>query len=223
MYLGRSKEAVELLEQLEKEQPGKYFIAANLGTAYELSGDNEEASRWIKEGIRRNPDSHEGTEWLHVKILEAKIAQQKEPRYFEQHSVLELLPEKIGEEIIVGEKRLSPKQLGEAIQHQLVERLQFVKPSDPAVASLLFDYAAIEAATKTLESAKDLLQMAIAYGYPPEKVQPLLKFYDRRIAWRKTKQYGFYALLGAAIIGLLGVLYKRGIFVLSARDLKRPR
>src|SRR5690349_1631764 len=36
MYLGRSKEAVALLEQLEKEKPGQYFIAANLGTAYEL-------------------------------------------------------------------------------------------------------------------------------------------------------------------------------------------
>lgn len=26
--------------------------------------------RWIREGIRRNKDAHEGTEWLHVRILE---------------------------------------------------------------------------------------------------------------------------------------------------------
>src|SRR5262245_12116318 len=47
MYLGRNQEAVALLEQLEKEKPGEYFIAANLGTACELSGNNEEALRWI--------------------------------------------------------------------------------------------------------------------------------------------------------------------------------
>jgi hypothetical protein len=46
MYLGRSNEAVELLQRLEAEQPGQYFVAANLGTAYELTGKNEEALRW---------------------------------------------------------------------------------------------------------------------------------------------------------------------------------
>src|ERR1035438_3127652 len=34
MYLSRNREAVELLNKLEQEQPGHYFIAANLGTAY---------------------------------------------------------------------------------------------------------------------------------------------------------------------------------------------
>ncbi len=223
MYLGRSKEAVELLQQLETEQPGQYFIAANLGTAYELSGNNQEALRWIKEGIHRNPDSHEGTEWLHVKILEGKIAQQKDAHHFENHSVLELLPEKIGYRITIGEEKLSPKELTEAIQYQLAERLQFVKPPDPAVASLLFDYAAIEAATKTLESARSILQMAIAYGYPSEKVEPLLRLYDRRIAWGKAKQYGVYALIGALVVCGLYWLRQHGHFVLSRRDLKQLR
>src|SRR4051812_29350755 len=40
MYLGRSQEAVTLLNQLEKERSGEYFVAGNLGTAYELSGNN---------------------------------------------------------------------------------------------------------------------------------------------------------------------------------------
>ena len=43
MYLGHNQEAVALLEKLEAEQPGKYFVAANLGTACELSGKNAEA------------------------------------------------------------------------------------------------------------------------------------------------------------------------------------
>jgi tetratricopeptide (TPR) repeat protein len=221
MYLGRSKEAVGLLQSLEQEQPGKYFIAANLGTAYELTGNNEEAARWIAEGIHRNPTSHEGTEWLHLKILQAKIAQQTAPDYFKKHSVLEIVPEPISAETLLGEEKLHPAEMTEAIQHQLTERMQFVKPPDPAVASLLFDYAAIEAGTKTLESAKQILRLAVSYGYPPDKVDPLMKLYDHRIAMRKTGQYAFYSFIACAALGLLFLLYKKGILVLSSRDLKK--
>lgn len=221
MYLGRSQEAVDLLQKLEKEEPGHYFIAANLGTAFELTGNNEEALHWIAEGIHRNPKSHEGTEWLHLRILEAKLAQQKDPDYFKSHSVLDLDPQDINEDTPIGKDQLPPAEIAAAIQHQLTERLQFVKPPDPAVASLLFDYAAIEAGTRTLESAKQILQMAESFGYPPEKVEPLVKLYDQRITWRKTKQYSFYSFLGVAGVGLLYVLYRKKIFVLSSRDLPR--
>jgi tetratricopeptide (TPR) repeat protein len=215
MYLGRSEEAVKRLRQLEQEKPGEYFVAANLGTAYELSGNNEEALRWIKEGIRRNPESHQGTEWLHVKILEAKIAGQRDPDYFKKHSVLDLKPGSLRRDATVGDTELPPDGVASAIQYQLEERLQFVKPPDPAVASLLFDYAAIEAATRTLETAKDVLRLAVEYGYPTEQVQPLVALYDHRIAWRKTKEYCFYALIGLAIVGLLWRLYRKGILVIS--------
>ena len=61
MYLGRSQEAVQLLESLEKESPGEFYVAGNLGTAYELSGNNESALKWIQEEIKRNPEAHEAT------------------------------------------------------------------------------------------------------------------------------------------------------------------
>jgi len=221
MYLGRANEAVKLLEQLEKEKTGQYFIAANLGTAYELAGNNEQALRWINEGIRRNSHSHEGTEWLHVKILEAKIAQQKDSHYFETHSVLNLRPEQIEENVLFGDQKLTGTQLAYAISYQLAERLKFVKPPDAAVASLLFDFAAIEAVTATLESAKKILQIAVEYGYPIANVQPLMSLYDRRIAWRKARHYSGFVVVGMLGVALLWRLYKRGIFVLSAKDLKR--
>jgi tetratricopeptide (TPR) repeat protein len=220
MYLGRSQEAVDLLNQLEKEKAGEYFVAGNLGTAYELSGNNEEALHWIREAIRRNPASHEGTEWLHEKILEAKIAQQNDPRFFEKHSVLELQPGKIDGSITVGPRTFPSKLLTDAIQHQLFERLKFVKPPDAAVASLLFDYAVIEAATKSMESAKHILSMATDYGYPSAKVKELSEDFDRRLARADAKRYGVYGLAGAAVIGVLVILFRRKIFVLSKRDLK---
>ena len=48
-------QAVAMLKDTEKQHPGIYFTAANLGTAYELSGDDENALKWILEGIKRNP------------------------------------------------------------------------------------------------------------------------------------------------------------------------
>ena len=60
------------------------------GSSVQHIGDNEQALHWISEGIRLNKDSHWGTEWLHVKILEAKIAAAKDPEWIKTHSVLEL-------------------------------------------------------------------------------------------------------------------------------------
>lgn len=136
MYLGRSPAAVEMLQQLEKEKPGQYFIAANLGTAYELSGNNEEALRWINEGLRRDPDSHEGTEWLHAKILEAKIAQQKDPNFFKNHSVLELQPQTVGEAVSIGQQTI-----GSAVDETLRSQNRLEK--NQAIRILWFDWGGL--------------------------------------------------------------------------------
>ena len=181
IYQGKTKEGIEILQSLEKEVEGLYMIAANLGTAYELAGNNEEAIRWIKEGIRRNPQSHHGTEWLHVKILEAKLACEKDPNFFKNHSVLDLNPEKLGLKVLIGGKTMTSKEVTKAILYQLKERMQFVKPPEPAVASLLFDYAAIAAATTGLEDATPALRLATQYGYPADRVTPLLERYEKLI------------------------------------------
>jgi hypothetical protein len=96
-----------------------------------------------------------------------------------------------------------------AIQYQLSERLQFVKPPDPAVASLLFDYAAIEATTQNIESAKLILKMAADYGYPVAKVTAFSKELEWRFAWERFKVYAFYSLIGVIVIAVFVVLYKR--------------
>jgi len=214
LFAGRNNEAVGVLEKLETEKPGDYVVAANLGTAYELSGDNAKALHWIEESIRRNSDAHDGTEWLHAEILKAKLAQERDPDYFKKHSVLNLNAEELGENIKINDRSLSRDELMRAIQYQLKERLQFVKPPDAPVASLLFDYAALDAAKNSLESAKTVLQMALEYGYPSERIQPLFEKYDRLITWRKTKQYTLWASIPLLLICGLVYSYKRGWFVL---------
>jgi asparagine N-glycosylation enzyme membrane subunit Stt3 len=84
------------------------------------------------------------------------------------------------------------------------------------VASLLFDYAAIEASERTLESAKSLMQMAVEYGYPADRVRPLLKLYDQKIASRKKGQYMGYGLVAVVLFALLCGLWRGVRFVFSA-------
>ena len=130
--------------------------------------------------------------------------------------MLELDPRQVSAGLTIDGWTLSPREVGQAIEYQLQERLQFVKPPDPAVASLLFDYAAIEAATNILESAKGLLKMAVEYGYPADRVDAQIKIYDSKIAHRKIEQnilYVIYALVG---IGAVVLLVKGVGFVFSS-------
>ena len=218
IFLGRNREAVELLEKLEAEQPGHYFVAANLGTAYELSGNNAKALKWINEGIRRNPQDHQGTEWLHARILEAKIAAEKDHAFFEKHSVLELQPGSNEQQFSVAGKIISAEELVKAIQYQLGERLKFVKPRDPVVASLLFDYATIAGTPQTIEAGKLILKMAGDYGYPAAKVAALKQRLDRRLVWENSKRYAGYALIGIVSLALGVWLYKlRGVVLPGKR------
>lgn len=129
MHAGRPERAVEVLVALEAKQPGAYETATNLGTAYELVGKLEDAATWIGKGIERNPASHSGTEWLHLAILRAKIQLRDDPAWFTTHGVLE------------GEGHRTPAEIVRAIEIQLRERLQFVKPKDAAVCDLFYQAA----------------------------------------------------------------------------------
>ncbi len=224
IFKGEYVEAIELLEQLESEHPGDYYTAANLGTALELSGRNREALSWIEEGIRRNSDSHEGTEWLHVKILEAKIQGAANSGYFRNHSVLDLDYSQIDRDavnLVIGDQEYSIPRVKRALGYQLEERLQFVKNEDIVVASLLLDYAAVTAATHSLESANELLAMAVDFGASEERVQPLIIDYERLIRLALVRQWLKYACIALVLIGLIRYSGKRRWIVLSRSSLRR--
>ena len=166
VYQGDLKGALTLLHHVEAVSPGKYATASNLGTTYELLGDNINALKWINEGIARHPESHHGTEWLHAAILEAKIAATKSDSGNLIQNIIKL-PADIHEdsEIRIGSKTFWLPSVSAALFYQLRERLEFVKPTDPYVAELLFIYARIEGSIGTRENALGLLQLAKEYGF----------------------------------------------------------
>jgi len=182
----RNAEALVLLRDAEARFPGKAIVAANLGTAYELSGDNEQALRWIREGVRRDPQEHFGSEWLHVKILEAKVALAQDPAWLHTHTVL-------GADFGPGDEPVMPsslpadeagrartaEQVGMSIEYQLHERRRFVEPPDPVVADLyaaLGDLAMAAGKTKPLKvvlwNASESYEEALRYGPAfPERIE----------------------------------------------------
>jgi hypothetical protein len=169
VHLGQVREAIDILEQHERSKPGVYQTAANLGTAFELNGENEKALEWIAEGVRRNPQGHNGTEWLHVKILKAKIALDDDPQWLVSNSVLGLDLTTVDRDSNVSLVddlgfRRTLADIESALVYQLHERLEFVRPPDPVVADLLYDLGAIFALTRTNEHSAAVRELALSYG-----------------------------------------------------------
>ncbi len=176
--------AIEILQQIEKTWPNEYRTATNLGTAYELAGKNEDALKWIQEGLRRNPASHEESEWIHVAILKAKLELAKNPaslkndEWLRNHDVLGL---DFGSEIKpmrpanlpIGNrgKPLALPAIRDGLQHQLHERIQFTPKPDTIVSQLIFDFANLVYLTSELDAqttSLPLYQLAKVYAQPDE-------------------------------------------------------
>lgn len=218
---GNYGRAIEVLTALEKQQPGLSRTASNLGTALELAGRHPEALHWIKEGIRRDPADHSGSEWVHVRILEAKLALARDPAWLKTHGVLSIdfgtaprpqAPATPPRDHLGLEHSL--EDVRRAIAYQLQERLKFVTPPDPVVGSLYFTWASID----------HLLDL----GFPPDQYRAALHFgaenaalIESRVAqYERTHQPpapppvqwgGPLAVLSAivALLVALGMLIKR--------------
>jgi len=212
IYLGDYAEAIAVLQSLEKERPSEYSTAANLGTAYELSGKNQLALQWIQEGMKRNPTSHQGSEWVHVELLRAKIAQEKDAKYFVTHSVLNLdlkaMSAGAKTATIAGKER-GLEEIRDAVQYQLRERLKFVKSNDVVVASLLVDEGLLEAATRTVQTGRQLLQLAGEYGYPRAQLTPFYAQFDHAVHVASVRRMFFWGTIAFGVVGFLVYAVKR--------------
>lgn len=180
--------AIRLFLAVERQYPGAAATAANLGTALELAGHDAIALRWIRLGIRREPREHEGTEWLHVRILEAKIAAASDPSYLMDHSVAgvgfeQVLLPAIPNALPAGNdgRPVKPWELEQALNYQLYERIGFVKPKDAVVANLLHDYATLYLAGGPVETATALYDLAVDYGAPRDAQMRNRQSYIQRV------------------------------------------
>ncbi|MBS9780007.1 MAG: tetratricopeptide repeat protein, partial [Moraxellaceae bacterium] len=134
MYLGDYQQAKEIFLQIEKIEPNRYSTASNLGTTYELLGDNKNALKWIKKAVEINPKSHHNSEWIHVNILQAKI---KGEQFYTTEFILKT---DFGNDIFPTSElsKRELKQLHEQLLYQLTERAHFIKPKNKIMAELIY-------------------------------------------------------------------------------------
>ncbi|MGV3611534.1 MAG: hypothetical protein ACO1N0_11330 [Fluviicola sp.] len=150
---GKVKEGLVIFEKLAELHPNEYSIIANLGTTYELSGQNELALEYIRRGIQLNPNSHGGSEWIHVKILEAKIALAKDPDYLSNHTVLNL-----------NANQKQSQKVFDQLYIQLQERVPFSpKEPNPIMADLFVEMGDFYFENISFEHAKAFYQIAKIY------------------------------------------------------------
>ena len=154
------QKAIDLYLDIEKKSPGIYSTASNLGTTYELIGDNVNALKWIERALELNPDSHQKSEWIHVNILRYKLGQIG-------LTSKSLINTDFGSEDF-PKTNLSKQDLEQLLTQmyfQLNERRSFVGPKDEIVAQLLFDYGNGLLLNDKRAEAKEVYEHAIKYGF----------------------------------------------------------
>lgn len=225
VYTGQYLKAKQIFQEIEQKTPGLYQTAANLGTTYELLGQNDSALYWIKRAVEINPNSHRGSEWIHVKILEAKIKANGDEKYLWRHSILSL---DFGDDKIpVNKTNLNLQNLRDNLYDQLNERISFIKPKDPIVAQLLFDFGNVCALTRDATSGLQVYQSAKEYGYISdlfdkrisyfEKLQFKADFRNNTEGWAKDNPIFALIIVGIIFVGgLIGI-------ILLFRRIKRRR
>lgn len=175
VYLGEYEKAISIFKEIEEKQPNTYEVASNLGTVFELIGDNKNALIWIEKALKLNDESHHGSEWIHVAILKKKLG------LINSDNILNI---DFGNDEIPKTK-LNKQQLQQFISdltYQLSERNQFVKPKEAIVARLYYDLGNALALNLDLESAIKAYKLAKVYGYQDLVFEKRIHYFQELIS-----------------------------------------
>lgn len=151
MKLGKVDSALRILLPLVEKHPDEYNLLSNLGTCYELNGNLTKALEYISKGYKINPSSHFGSEWIHVKILEAKIKEKNTPGWLDHNNIFEL-----AELIKQGNDNISQRRIERINRnffYQLRTRAPFTPAPNKVMANLLETIADFNMEYGTYENA----------------------------------------------------------------------
>jgi tetratricopeptide (TPR) repeat protein len=158
---GQTKEAIDTLESLLKTHPNEYNILANLGTAYEIVGNNTKALELLTKAVSINKDSHYGSEWIHLNILKHKINKDE----FPIEKIIDLGMDDPNSQwnTATWKYRIPADSLLKSIAYQLHERISFIAPKDKIIGRLIFDFAEIIVKTRSIKEALPFYDYAMYY------------------------------------------------------------
>lgn len=149
--LGKLNDAEDILSELIKKYPGDYSVVINLGTLYELQGKNKAALQLIQKAVAINPDSHNGSEWFHIKILEFKLKNINDDKIASQNIL----------DLPVIKKRAV--DIAYEVRYQLEERIPFTPAPNLMMAKVLKEYGDFLADSISIKAAYVMYQIGMDY------------------------------------------------------------
>jgi tetratricopeptide (TPR) repeat protein len=159
--LGRYTEALVILRDLYKRYPEEYNVMSNLGTTYELVGKPDSALLILRKANQINPVGHSGTEWVHLKVLEAKLEIRKDPVWLLHHQVLDMGIAKASK--LKSQEFTKNNFTIDAVIYQLTERIPFTPTPDLLLANVLNELADATALEHSITEAYVLYHIALQY------------------------------------------------------------
>jgi hypothetical protein len=158
ILLGQYENARKIFLEIEHISPNRYNTAANLGTAYELLGKPDSALIWIRRAVAIYPGSHNGSEWIHIKILKFKLRKSS-------GCDASMLGINFGDgELPTNPMNLDLDRLSHQLSFQLKERTKFIYPKDPVVGRLFFELGNTTAQLVSAQTSLVYYRLARKYG-----------------------------------------------------------
>jgi hypothetical protein len=77
LRLGDVSTALEVLRPAQREHPEHFHLTANLGTAWHMQGDLQQAANFLKEAVRLAPGKFQKAEELHLKLVKLRAKEEK--------------------------------------------------------------------------------------------------------------------------------------------------
>lgn len=177
LYTGQYLDAKKIFQRITLKSSGIYQTEGNLATAYELLGQNDSALYWVKKACEIDSNAYNDSEWIHIKILEAKMKANGNEQYLWDNSILSL---DFGNDVIpVNKNNIDLERLEKQLYYQLEERMSHYSPKDPVVAQLLFDLGNVCAITTEVKKGLDVLEVAKEYGYKSELLDQRLAYFNQ--------------------------------------------
>jgi tetratricopeptide (TPR) repeat protein len=214
LRVGDRKKAVEILEKLYAQHPDEYNIVANLGTGYELTGNDAKALELLRKAVVINPQSHYSSEWIHVNILEQKVGAK-------QYDKIINLGVKDFSDWIIDKNYTFPQKASSLqlqIAYQLHERIGFIAPPDDIVGQLVLDFADIVAKNESYDAAIPFYEYAGHYSASLQKVVE-----DRKAVLKSEKKEIVKNFRWASVVWALPLIAFFMIFFAWIKTMRRQK
>jgi len=218
IYLGDYGKAMAIYNEIEELSPDRYATASNIGSIYELIGQPDSALFWINKSMRLNPESHGGSEWIHVKILEYQLNEGGA----KDQSILGLdfgtapIPE--------NPKNYDLNELRHHIWHQLRERSNFVKPKNEIVGNIYFDLGNVTAQTIDVQAALESYDAAREYGFESSlmeiRTEVLQELSDKAVPSQMADEAKHFVSANFSTV-IFGLLIAIVLFVILVMNFRR--